>query len=118
MDQELAKYLRYMPIYESAFDCLAKMEIPDLKEFNRERVFEAFCFLASNDPQTVRIQSQENLDWMCQQVHDKSRNKVEMKRTAFDTGIKGPNAQFILTNGNLEKKLVFSPSAEPFEFYS
>ncbi len=111
------EFLNYLPIYEKAFDGLAKMQIPDLNEFDSKKVFWAFAFLGSGEHGTTGLKSQKNLDWMCSEVCVRSGNLVEMRPTKFYTGIKGPNAQYILTDGTIEEKLVFAPSNEPFKFY-
>ena len=113
---QIAQMYGFMPIYERTFNALAEMKLPMLGEFDDGAVFDAFCLLGSGEVGTTLIDNAKNLAWMCNEVKARSGNTVQMIPDERYTGIKGPNAQYILTDGTTEKELVFSIGIPPFEF--
>ena len=99
-------------LYEIAFTALGKMELPDFSAHDEEEVFGAFTRLYGNG---VKIDG-ANATFICDEVQRLSGGKTSMQQAEFYTGIKGPNAQFTLSNGEQEKKVHFGPYIPPFGF--
>jgi hypothetical protein len=104
--------MNYEEIFKHAAQALANFEIPDFDKFSEDDVFNAFS--------EVRWWSSDFDEWasfMQEEVNKASNGQTKLINTSFYTGIRGPNRQFILNNGDRERKVVAGPYMPPIMFW-
>ncbi len=100
-------------LYQIAFSALSKLELPNFSTHDQQLIFDTFRKLYGTEFQI----NEEKAKFICDEVHRLSSETVSMRQVELDSGINGPNAQFILSDGKQEQKIYFGPYSTPFGLF-
>lgn len=98
-------------IYTHAAQALSNMEVPGFDDFDEEEVFEAFAY-------TPLIMGYK--EWFSefqQLIKDMSNGQTKLIEQPFYTGIRGLNKTYLLTKGDVTKRVIIAQGIPPIEIH-